>query len=123
MALSHLVVQYESNFCTVALQFMEEEKNYPLPSPAATGIAHREPRTCFLALTKSVSGLGWARSEHGFVVLLRWSLVLLLSRAFGGIQVPRKGPADPLALPSFLPFLELKFGDILEDGNLCCGAC
>lgn len=37
MALSHLVVQYESNFCTVALQFMEEEKNYPLPSPATTG--------------------------------------------------------------------------------------
>lgn len=39
MALSHLVVQYESNFCTVALQFMEEEKNYPLPSPATTGTA------------------------------------------------------------------------------------
>lgn len=39
VALSHLVVQYESNFCTVALQFMEEEKNYPLPSPAATGTA------------------------------------------------------------------------------------
>ena len=37
VALSHLVVQYESNFCTVALQFMEEEKNYPLPSPATTG--------------------------------------------------------------------------------------
>ncbi|XP_040845743.1 regulatory-associated protein of mTOR isoform X3 [Ochotona curzoniae] len=36
VALSHLVVQYESNFCTVALQFMEEEKNYPLPSPAPT---------------------------------------------------------------------------------------
>nr|XP_023507607.1 regulatory-associated protein of mTOR isoform X12 [Equus caballus] len=36
VALSHLVVQYESNFCTVALQFMEEEKNYPLPSPATT---------------------------------------------------------------------------------------
>ncbi|XP_067403343.1 regulatory-associated protein of mTOR isoform X9 [Emydura macquarii macquarii] len=36
VALSHLVVQYESNFCTVALQFMEEEKSYPLPSPAAT---------------------------------------------------------------------------------------
>ncbi|XP_014350207.1 regulatory-associated protein of mTOR isoform X3 [Latimeria chalumnae] len=35
VALSHLVVQYESNFCTVALQFMEEEKNYPLPSPAS----------------------------------------------------------------------------------------
>ncbi|XP_053231495.1 regulatory-associated protein of mTOR isoform X4 [Podarcis raffonei] len=35
VALSHLVVQYESNFCTVALQFMEEEKNYALPSPAA----------------------------------------------------------------------------------------
>ncbi|XP_060620289.1 regulatory-associated protein of mTOR isoform X4 [Anolis sagrei] len=35
VALSHLVVQYESNFCTVALQFMEEEKNYTLPSPAA----------------------------------------------------------------------------------------
>lgn len=45
MALSHLVVQYESNFCTVALQFMEEEKNYPLPSPAATGTAplHTQP--------------------------------------------------------------------------------
>lgn len=45
MALSHLVVQYESNFCTVALQFMEEEKNYPLPSPATAGTAlwHREP--------------------------------------------------------------------------------
>lgn len=41
MALSHLVVQYESNFCTVALQFMEEEKNYPLPSPATTGTATR----------------------------------------------------------------------------------
>uniref|UniRef100_A0A8C5RAJ9 Regulatory associated protein of MTOR complex 1 n=1 Tax=Leptobrachium leishanense TaxID=445787 RepID=A0A8C5RAJ9_9ANUR len=36
VALSHFVVQYESNFCTVALQFMEEEKNYPLPSPAST---------------------------------------------------------------------------------------
>ncbi|XP_066093550.1 regulatory-associated protein of mTOR [Saccopteryx bilineata] len=34
VALTHLVVQYESNFCSVALQFMEEEKNYPLPSPA-----------------------------------------------------------------------------------------
>ncbi|VFV47412.1 regulatory associated protein of [Lynx pardinus] len=42
VALSHLVVQYESNFCTVALQFMEEEKNYPLPSPATTG--SRKPR-------------------------------------------------------------------------------
>lgn len=39
MALTHLVVQYESNFCSVALQFMEEEKNYPLPSPATTGTA------------------------------------------------------------------------------------
>lgn len=39
MALSHLVVQYESNFCTVALQFIEEEKNYALPSPATTGMA------------------------------------------------------------------------------------
>ncbi|XP_042614057.1 regulatory-associated protein of mTOR isoform X5 [Cyprinus carpio] len=34
VALSHLVVQYESNFCTVALQFIEEEKNYAVPSPA-----------------------------------------------------------------------------------------
>ncbi|XDV35983.1 hypothetical protein PO909_005837, partial [Leuciscus waleckii] len=34
VALSHLVVQYESNFCTVALQFMEEEKNYAVASPA-----------------------------------------------------------------------------------------
>ncbi|RLV92077.1 hypothetical protein DV515_00013955 [Chloebia gouldiae] len=40
VALSHLVVQYESNFCTVALQFIEEEKNYPLPSPAAPGNKH-----------------------------------------------------------------------------------
>lgn len=37
MALSHLVVQYESNFCTVALQFMEEEKSYPLPAPTSSG--------------------------------------------------------------------------------------
>uniref|UniRef100_A0A8C5FVC0 Regulatory associated protein of MTOR complex 1 n=1 Tax=Gadus morhua TaxID=8049 RepID=A0A8C5FVC0_GADMO len=36
VALSHLVVQYESNFCTVALQFIEEEKNYSAPSPANT---------------------------------------------------------------------------------------
>ncbi|KAM7393627.1 hypothetical protein PAMP_020484 [Pampus punctatissimus] len=36
VALSHLVVQYESNFCTVALQFIEEEKNYMVPSPANT---------------------------------------------------------------------------------------
>ncbi|XP_057193766.1 regulatory-associated protein of mTOR isoform X2 [Triplophysa rosa] len=34
VALSHLVEQYESNFCTVALQFIEEEKNYAVPSPA-----------------------------------------------------------------------------------------
>ncbi|XP_005056339.1 PREDICTED: regulatory-associated protein of mTOR [Ficedula albicollis] len=39
VALSHLVVQYESNFCTVALQFIEEEKNYPLPSPAAPALS------------------------------------------------------------------------------------
>lgn len=40
VALSHLVVQYESNFCTVALQFIEEEKNYTVPSPAnAAGTA------------------------------------------------------------------------------------
>lgn len=36
VALSHLVVQYESNFCTVALQFIEEEKNYAVPSPASS---------------------------------------------------------------------------------------
>lgn len=36
VALSHLVVQYESNFCTVALQFIEEEKNYTVQSPANT---------------------------------------------------------------------------------------
>uniref|UniRef100_A0A8C5D1M3 Raptor N-terminal CASPase-like domain-containing protein n=1 Tax=Gouania willdenowi TaxID=441366 RepID=A0A8C5D1M3_GOUWI len=36
VALSHLVVQYESNFCTVALQFIEEEKNYSVLSPANT---------------------------------------------------------------------------------------
>ncbi|KAG5853718.1 hypothetical protein ANANG_G00029100 [Anguilla anguilla] len=35
VALSHLVVQYESNFCTVALQFIEEERNYVVPSPAS----------------------------------------------------------------------------------------
>ncbi|XP_056606009.1 regulatory-associated protein of mTOR isoform X2 [Triplophysa dalaica] len=34
VALSHLVEQYESNFCTVALQFIEEEKNYAVASPA-----------------------------------------------------------------------------------------
>lgn len=43
MALTHLVVQYESNFCSVALQFMEEEKNYPLPSPATTGTPAHGP--------------------------------------------------------------------------------
>ncbi|XP_075760202.1 regulatory-associated protein of mTOR isoform X3 [Pelodiscus sinensis] len=43
VALSHLVVQYESNFCTVALQFMEEEKNYPLPSPATTECGNLTP--------------------------------------------------------------------------------
>uniref|UniRef100_A0AAR2M1F1 Regulatory-associated protein of mTOR n=1 Tax=Pygocentrus nattereri TaxID=42514 RepID=A0AAR2M1F1_PYGNA len=44
VALSHLVVQYESNFCTVALQFMEEEKNYAAPSPAnTTGPGNQTP--------------------------------------------------------------------------------
>ncbi|XP_068119978.1 regulatory-associated protein of mTOR isoform X2 [Hyperolius riggenbachi] len=43
VALSHLVVQYESNFCTVALQFMEEEKNYHLPSPASTEAGNLTP--------------------------------------------------------------------------------
>lgn len=55
MALSHLVVQYESNFCTVALQFMEEEKNYPLPSPAATGMVPRAWRHSYSA-TGTVPG-------------------------------------------------------------------
>uniref|UniRef100_A0A8C4XFX3 Regulatory-associated protein of mTOR n=1 Tax=Erpetoichthys calabaricus TaxID=27687 RepID=A0A8C4XFX3_ERPCA len=36
VALSHLVVQYESNFCTVALQFMEEERSYAVHSPMTT---------------------------------------------------------------------------------------
>ncbi|XP_048344394.1 regulatory-associated protein of mTOR isoform X6 [Sphaerodactylus townsendi] len=43
VALSHLVVQYESNFCTVALQFMEEEKNYAPPSPAAPEVGSLTP--------------------------------------------------------------------------------
>ncbi|CAJ0967179.1 unnamed protein product [Ranitomeya imitator] len=43
VALSHFVVQYESNFCTVALQFIEEEKNYHLPSPAATEAGNLTP--------------------------------------------------------------------------------
>uniref|UniRef100_A0A0F7Z7I6 Regulatory-associated protein of mTOR n=1 Tax=Crotalus adamanteus TaxID=8729 RepID=A0A0F7Z7I6_CROAD len=43
VALSHHVVQYETNFCTVALQFMEEEKNYALPSPAAPEIGSLTP--------------------------------------------------------------------------------
>lgn len=42
VALSHLVVQYESNFCTVALQFIEEEKNYTVPSPANSSGRWRE---------------------------------------------------------------------------------
>lgn len=46
VALSHLVVQYESNFCTVALQFIEEEKNYTVPSPANTaGTGHTRTQT------------------------------------------------------------------------------
>uniref|UniRef100_A0A8C6V5M3 Regulatory-associated protein of mTOR n=1 Tax=Naja naja TaxID=35670 RepID=A0A8C6V5M3_NAJNA len=43
VALSHHVVQYETNFCTVALQFMEEEKNYALPSPATPEVGSLTP--------------------------------------------------------------------------------
>ena len=117
VALSHLVVQYESNFCTVALQFIEEEKNYPLPSPAAAGIAHREPRTCFLAFTKSVSGLSMA---FWYCLGGPW-----YSCCLRPLEEYRCGERAVLTLLlfSFLPFLEFKFGDILEDGNLCHGAC
>lgn len=49
VALSHLVEQYESNFCTVALQFIEEEKNYSVASPAnSTGILSFQPFTSFV---------------------------------------------------------------------------
>lgn len=65
VALSHLVVQYESNFCTVALQFMEEEKNYHLPSPASTG----ESAVCWLnVFTRSymacVHGMMFMHFKH-----------------------------------------------------------
>ncbi|XP_026523047.1 regulatory-associated protein of mTOR isoform X1 [Pseudonaja textilis] len=43
VALSHHVVQYETNFCTVALQFMEEEKNYAVPSPATPEVGSLTP--------------------------------------------------------------------------------
>lgn len=52
VGLGHLVVQYESNFCTVALQFMEEEKNYAAPSLAnTTGVSHtHRAHTCTINL-------------------------------------------------------------------------
>uniref|UniRef100_A0A2I3GGA8 Regulatory associated protein of MTOR complex 1 n=1 Tax=Nomascus leucogenys TaxID=61853 RepID=A0A2I3GGA8_NOMLE len=69
VALSHLVVQYESNFCTVALQFIEEEKNYPLPSPATTGTASSpvnpqpmHPQTSFRELYGNIRAVATARS-------------------------------------------------------------
>ena len=77
VALSHLVVQYESNFCTVALQFMEEEKNYPLPSPATTGrtttgtvllLSHFSRvqlcATPWTAALQAPPSLGFSRQEH-----------------------------------------------------------
>ncbi|XP_075073014.1 regulatory-associated protein of mTOR isoform X1 [Mixophyes fleayi] len=64
VALSHLVVQYESNFCTVALQFMEEEKNYPLPSPASTEAGSLTPvrETPSTPRLRSVSSYGNIRA-------------------------------------------------------------
>lgn len=68
MALSHLVVQYESNFCTVALQFMEEEKNYPLPSPATTGARGRGRQP-------GASGQSWRRHLRCARRRLRWEVL------------------------------------------------
>lgn len=56
VALSHLVVQYESNFCTVALQFIEEEKNYSVPSPANTTGTHlATPAPCLPNFTAAAA--------------------------------------------------------------------
>lgn len=74
MALSHLVVQYESNFCTVALQFMEEEKNYPLPSPAATGTSGLESQRPSPDFARTVSSYGQAKAERGFLGTLLWMI-------------------------------------------------
>uniref|UniRef100_A0A8C5S9Z9 Regulatory associated protein of MTOR complex 1 n=1 Tax=Laticauda laticaudata TaxID=8630 RepID=A0A8C5S9Z9_LATLA len=64
VALSHHVVQYETNFCTVALQFMEEEKNYALPSPATPEVGSLTPvrdNSCTPKL-RSVSSYGNIRA-------------------------------------------------------------
>ncbi|TUO32237.1 SEC14-like protein 1 [Bagarius yarrelli] len=60
VALSHLVVQYESTFCTVALQFMEEEKNYAAPSPANTKVSHNTHNTHTHTL------LSWSNNPYMF---------------------------------------------------------
>ncbi|XP_011823036.1 PREDICTED: regulatory-associated protein of mTOR [Mandrillus leucophaeus] len=81
VALSHLVVQYESNFCTVALQFIEEEKNYPLPSPVTTGTASPSLRSR-LSLPELRSSCVHIRSSTGSSCRHRVSQLLSGAVAF-----------------------------------------
>lgn len=74
MALSHLVVQYESNFCTVALQFIEEEKNYAVPSPAT--IAGWCCTEASFSLTGSRFDQIW--DCFSFIARLVWEILTLL---------------------------------------------
>ncbi|XP_064225369.1 regulatory-associated protein of mTOR isoform X3 [Aotus nancymaae] len=102
VALSHLVVQYESNFCTVALQFIEEEKNYPLPSPATTEGGSLTPvrdSPCTPRL-RSVSSYGNIRAVATARSLNKSLQNLSLTEEFTPLTVRPKGgsqehPADP----------------------------
>ncbi|XP_032097297.1 regulatory-associated protein of mTOR isoform X1 [Sapajus apella] len=102
VALSHLVVQYESNFCTVALQFIEEEKNYPLPSPATTEGGSLTPvrdSPCTPRL-RSVSSYGNIRAVATARSLNKSLQNLSLTEEFMPLTVRPKGgsqehPADP----------------------------
>nr|XP_054112560.1 regulatory-associated protein of mTOR isoform X6 [Callithrix jacchus] len=102
VALSHLVVQYESNFCTVALQFIEEEKNYPLPSPATTEGGSLTPvrdSPCTPRL-RSVSSYGNIRAVATARSLNKSLQNLSLTEEFTPLTVRPKGgsqddPVDP----------------------------
>lgn len=91
MALTHLVVQYESNFCSVALQFMEEEKNYPLP-PATTGTPSPAPAAA-PATTGTPAAWGPCQTVSALSSARSWRKCHILATrtpALSGRPLPRR---------------------------------
>ncbi|KAI4885073.1 hypothetical protein NFI96_027123, partial [Prochilodus magdalenae] len=91
VALSHLVVQYESNFCTVALQFMEEEKNYAAPSPANTTGTHAVKQSGNLTPLRESPAIPRLRSVNSYTNIRAATTARNLNKSLQNLNLNEEG--------------------------------